>query len=69
MHTDIDECAESELSCDENADCVNTVGSYECVCNSGYTRDGFVCLGKIFSAICACIILSVCAYSARPSCA
>ena len=45
-HTDIDECAnftESELFCDENAFCNNTVGSYECVCNDGYTGDGFFC--------------------------
>ena len=33
--------------CDtENGTCVNTVGSYTCHCNNGYTGDGFVCIGK-----------------------
>ena len=30
--------------CDENAECVDTAGSYECTCSSGYTGDGHTCL-------------------------
>ena len=32
-------------NCDENADCINTDGSFECVCNPGYTGDGKDCEG------------------------
>lgn len=35
-------------SCDENADCVDNVGSYECVCRTGYTGNGLSsCIGSI----------------------
>ena len=33
--------------CDENADCFNTEGSYECTCRPGYSGPGRVCEGKI----------------------
>ena len=32
--------------CDENANCTNTDGSYNCSCNHGYMGDGFNCTGK-----------------------
>ncbi|KFG56356.1 calcium binding egf domain-containing protein [Toxoplasma gondii FOU] len=37
--TDLDECSQSdaETICPENASCVNTVGSYKCNCDPGYT--------------------------------
>ena len=42
---DIDECL--NVTCaDENALCVNTVGSFSCQCNPGYTGDGQNCSGK-----------------------
>lgn len=44
---DIDECLSGNNSCDVNADCSNTVGSYNCSCNIGYTGDGFNCTSKI----------------------
>ncbi|KEP65850.1 UNVERIFIED_CONTAM: calcium binding egf domain-containing protein [Hammondia hammondi] len=36
---DLDECSQSdaETICPENASCVNTVGSYRCNCDPGYT--------------------------------
>lgn len=37
---DINECA-IEDSCDGNATCVNTVGSYNCSCIMGTEGDGF----------------------------
>ena len=45
MHTftDIDECS-TESVCDENAECLDTPGSYTCTCHSGYTGDGDTCL-------------------------
>ena len=32
--------------CDENANCTNTDGSYNCSCNHGYNGDGFNCTGN-----------------------
>ena len=45
LFLDIDECTLSIDSCDNNATCNNTVGSYTCTCNIGYTGDGFTCTG------------------------
>ena len=44
--TDIDECAAGLDSCDVNAGCANTDGSYECTCNSGYAGSGLSCSGN-----------------------
>ncbi|XP_078600551.1 properdin-like [Branchiostoma floridae x Branchiostoma japonicum] len=40
---DIDECGTGVHSCHQHATCTNTVGSYRCTCNSGYTGDGRTC--------------------------
>ena len=40
---DIDECLNN--SCHANATCNNTVGSYMCACDAGYSGDGFNCTG------------------------
>ncbi len=45
---DIDECSFGTHSCDSNADCTNTVGSYSCQCRSGYAGNGKSCLGMYF---------------------
>ena len=42
---DIDECSVDPSSCDKNADCTNTDGSYSCTCKQGFTGDGAVCEG------------------------
>lgn len=44
--TDIDECMTGVEQCDHN--CENTVGSYTCFCDSGFTLnvDGYRCDGK-----------------------
>lgn len=55
--TDIDECEEENL-CGGNATCINTRGSYRCVCNSGYrlksSNDGAgeQCEGEDNDALC-----------------
>ena len=47
--SDIDECADSSLNnCDSNADCTNTVGSFTCACNSGFSGNGTSCTGMIW---------------------
>ena len=40
---DVDEC--SSQPCHANGTCNNTVGSYFCVCNPGFTSDGSNCTG------------------------
>jgi hypothetical protein len=41
--TDIDECTAGSHNCDANAACTNNVGSFTCVCNSGYIGNGQTC--------------------------
>ena len=43
---DADECKATINPCHANATCNNTVGSYTCKCNSGYSGDGKTCTGK-----------------------
>jgi len=40
---EVDECSQGLATCDTHATCTNTVGSYTCSCNSGYSGDGRVC--------------------------
>ena len=49
MFTDIDECTENGRIC-LNGDCMNTPGSYRCICQRGYelSPDGAFCLGMIY---------------------
>ena len=42
---DIDECLTSQ-PCHANATCNNTVGSYLCSCDLGYSGDGMKCSGR-----------------------
>ena len=43
---DVDECSNDGMnSCDSDANCSNTAGSYVCQCQRGYEGDGFTCLG------------------------
>ena len=47
-HADINECTANTDGCDQG--CVNTVGSFVCSCNNGYTltSDGKTCSGKMY---------------------
>ncbi|VDM58889.1 unnamed protein product [Angiostrongylus costaricensis] len=40
---DVDECIAGVVGCGSNAECVNTVGGYECRCQKGYSGDGKLC--------------------------
>jgi len=42
---DIDECAENNGGCSDQAVCSNTEGSFACSCNDGFAGDGFTCTG------------------------
>ncbi|XP_072042803.1 uncharacterized protein [Amphiura filiformis] len=41
---DINECTNGEHNCHGNATCTNTMGSFSCACNSGYSGDGTACI-------------------------
>lgn len=41
--TDIDECALGTDNCDDDAQCENLPGTFECECNAGYEGDGVTC--------------------------
>lgn len=43
---DINECANGDHRCDNNAYCENTAQSYTCICRTGYTGNGTVCEGN-----------------------
>ena len=47
VYTDVNECVLGTDSCAHN--CHNTVGSYRCSCNTGYTlnRDRYTCDGTL----------------------
>ena len=42
--SDIHECNRGLGECDLNVTC--TFGSYDCMCNTGFTGNGFICMGK-----------------------
>ena len=44
--TDIDECSNGDDKCHPEADCANTLGSYNCSCDLGFEGDGFDCKRK-----------------------
>ena len=41
LFLDINECERDEDECNVNANCSNTVGSYDCTCISGFEGSGF----------------------------
>ncbi|XP_078374669.1 uncharacterized protein LOC144658185 isoform X1 [Oculina patagonica] len=41
--TDVDECATGNHTCHLTADCINTIGSFNCSCRSGYNGTGINC--------------------------
>lgn len=62
LHTlflsDIDECVSGTSGCAHV--CINTVGSYRCGCNTGYTLEqhGRSCNGKLFEHAGAFLVAS-----------
>ena len=55
--TDIDECADSSKNnCSSNANCTDTIGSYDCTCQIGYSGNGYICDGRhIMTGSCLCM--------------
>ena len=48
---DIPECVANP--CDANAMCTEFLGSFSCACNSGFSGDGFTCVGKLLHKLSA----------------
>ncbi len=46
LYLDVDECSLSKDICHLNAECNNTIGSFECQCLSGYIGNGSNCTGE-----------------------
>ena len=42
---DVKDCRQEDNNCHSNANCVNSTGSVQCVCRTGYTGNGTVCEG------------------------
>ena len=57
--TDIDECKLASLNntdlCSGVMQCVNTEGSYQCLCPYGFTNTNRSCLSKQYTILCICI--------------
>ena len=51
LFLDENECVKYEDLCDQNADCINTIGSYECVCKQGFRLNGEICEKGNYSII------------------
>ena len=49
---DIDECSDGSSNCTTDSTCLNTQGSYSCICPEGYSgdgrRDGDGCRGMLW---------------------
>ena len=43
LSIDINECELERHNCHMYADCTDTIGSFECTCNSGFEGDGMHC--------------------------
>lgn len=46
VSSDVDECATDTHNCSWGADCFNNKGSFACSCSSGFSGDGFYCVGR-----------------------
>ena len=56
--TDVDECSNGSSNCSGNERCVNTDGSFTCVCSDGYTRVNGSCAGT-HSFLITCTLIRI----------
>lgn len=55
-YTDKDECFDDSYNdCHENADCINTEGSYTCQCHNSFNGNGVTCFSRSIMLLeCVC---------------
>ena len=46
LFIDINECGTNTHHCHTNAQCSNSIGTFSCACNIGYSGDGKTCSGN-----------------------
>jgi hypothetical protein len=46
IFTDINECDEKSGICGTNGKCINSQGSFECMCHKGFRFNGAECVGE-----------------------
>ena len=81
VFADVDECVQSALhQCSPQAQCNNTVGSYQCTCHQGYIdvepgNPGANCTGEteresvcVCECVCVCVCVCVCCVCVYNSC-
>lgn len=56
--SDINECVRDNGGCARDAGCVNFAGSFRCICDDGFTGDGYECRGRTTKLchVCFCFI-------------
>ena len=47
----MNECTDGTHSCDKDAECNNTLGSYKCTCKHGFHGNGTNCTGNCLKQI------------------
>ena len=62
LSIDINECELETDNCHVYANCTDTIGSFECTCNSGYEGDGVNCTSmyELKMAFCSAYIPTLC---------
>ena len=50
---DVDECSDPSLNrCHSNATCLDNVGSFDCLCDTGFYGNGTTCYGTTYIHSC-----------------
>jgi len=51
LSIDLNECTLGTHNCHTQATCTNTIGSFTCKCNSGYSGNGVSCTGILYFSL------------------